>query len=125
MRAYVVLPLLTALLPLCAQEQTPVFRTTSELVLVDVQVLHTKTGAPAPLLQATDLRVMEEGVPQAILHFSRDEFPLSVVLLFDLTDSVHGVLKRLAQGAKTALEHFKTADEVAVMVYSGHARLVD
>jgi hypothetical protein len=37
-----------------AQDQTPVFRATSELVLVDVQVLHNKTGAPAPALQAAD-----------------------------------------------------------------------
>ena len=125
MRGILALSLLAAALPMCAQEETPVFRTTSELVLVDVQVLHKKTGAPAPALHAADFEVSEEGVPQEILHFSRDEFPLSVVLLFDLTDSVSGVLKRLAQGAKTALEHFKPADEVAVMVYSGHASLVD
>lgn len=117
-------PLLAAM-SLCAQDQTPVFRATSELVLVDVQVLHTKSGTPAPALQASDLQVSEEGVPQEILYFSRDELPLSVVLLFDLTDSVRGVLKRLAEGAKTALEHFKAADEVAVMVYSGHASLID
>ena len=67
----------------------------------------------------------EEGTSQEILHFSRDEFPLSVVLLFDLTDSVRGVLKRLAEGARTTLEHFKPADEVSVMVYSGHATIVD
>jgi VWFA-related protein len=95
------------------------------LVLVDVQVRHTKTGAPAPALRAEDFQVSEEGISQPILHFSRDEFPLSVVLLFDLTDSVRGVLKRLAEGARTALEHFKVADEVSVMVYSGHAALVD
>ena len=110
---------------LFAQDQTPDFRATSELVLVDVQVLHTKTNAPAPALQARDFRIFEEGVPQQILHFSRDEFPLSVVLLFDLTHSVRAVLKHLAEGAKTVLEHFKAADEVAVMVYSGHAAVVD
>jgi len=125
MRGFAVLGLLVAAIPLWAQDQTPVFRVTSELVLVDVQVLHAKTGAPAPLLQASDFRVSEEGVAQEIRHFSRDEFPLSVGLLFDLTDSVKPELKRLAEGAKTALEHFKGADEVAVMVYSGHASLVD
>jgi VWFA-related protein len=124
MKGFTVLSLLAAM-PLCAQDQTPVFRATSELVLMDVQVLHTKTRAPAPVLQAADFHISEEGAPQEILHFSRDEFPLSVVLLFDLTDSVRGVLKRLAEGARTALEHFKAADEVAVMVYSGHATLVD
>jgi VWFA-related protein len=110
---------------LSAQDDAAVFRATSELVLLDVQVRHSKSGMPAPLIGKSDLRVFEEGVPQEIIHFSRDEFPLSVVLLFDLTDSVRGVLKRLAEGAKTALDHFKPRDEVAVMVYSGHAELVD
>jgi VWFA-related protein len=77
------------------------------------------------VLKAGDLRVSEEGVPQEILYSSRDELPLSAVLLFDLTDSVRGVLRRLAEGAKTALEHFKAGNEIAVMVYSGHATLVD
>jgi VWFA-related protein len=125
MRGLTLAALLLAAVPLCAQEESLVFRTTSELVLVDVQVLHAKTGAPAPLLKAADFHISEERAPQQILQFSRDEFPLSVVLLFDLTGSVNGVLKRLAEGAKTALDHFKTADEVAVMVYSGHAQLVD
>ena len=108
--------------PLCAQEP-PVFRATSELVLLDVQVLHTKTHAPAPSLRARDFRIFEEGAPQDIVVCSRDEFPLSVVLLFDLTDSVQSVLQHLAEGARTALEHFKPEDEISVMVYSGGATL--
>ena len=93
--------------------------------MVDVQVLHNKTGTPAPALQAGDFQVFDNGGLQNLLHFSRDEYPLSVVLLFDLTDSVRGVLKRLAQGAEIALEHLKPVDKVAVMVYSGHASLLD
>ena len=100
------------------------FRATSELVTLDVQVLHNKTGAPSPPLQGGDFQILEESAPQSILHFSHDEYPLSVVLLFDLTESVRGVLKRLAEGAESALEHFKPSDEVAVMVYSSDAALV-
>jgi hypothetical protein len=107
-KKFVALSLMMAAL-LYAQDQTPVFRATSELVLVDVQVLHRKTGAPAPALRVADFQFSEEGAPQRIVHFSRDELPLSVVLLFDLTDSVRGVLKRLAEAAKSALEHFKGA----------------
>jgi len=51
--------------------------------------------------------------------------PLSVVLLFDLTESVHGVLHPLAAGARAALGHLKPEDEVAVMVYAASARTVD
>jgi len=110
---------------LCANGQEPVFRASSELVVVDVQVVRTKTGTPAPALHAGDFEISEENVRQEIVHFSRDEFPLSVVLLFDLTDSVRPVLRRLADGAKTALAHLKASDEVAVMVYAGHARVVE
>ena len=124
MRHFVFITLLAAS-ELFAQDQSPVFYASSELVLVDVQVVRTKTGAPAPALQASDFRVFEEGVPQKILHFSRDEFPLSVVLLFDLTDSVRPMLQRLAEGAETALENLQSNDEVAVMVYAVHASVVD
>jgi VWFA-related protein len=111
--------------PLHAQEASPVFQATTELVLVDVQVLHKRTNTPAGSLHAGDFRIFEDGVAQQIRHFSRDELPLSVVLLFDLTASVHGPLKRLSQEAKGALDRFKPQDEVAVMVYGESARLVD
>ena len=120
-----ILGLLLAAAGLCAQDPATVFRATTELVLLDVQVQHAKTRGPAPPLQAKDLRVFEEGVPQEIIHFSRDDFPLSVVLLFDLTTSVQPVLKRLAEGARTGLAHFKTEDEVSVMVYTSTADLID
>jgi hypothetical protein len=86
--------LLLSLTLLGAQDQTPLFRTTSELVLVDIQVLRVKTGAPAGALRSKDLRVFEEGVPQEIRQFSRDEFPLSVVMLFDLTEGGQAVAMR-------------------------------
>jgi VWFA-related protein len=108
-----------------AQQEPAVFQVTAEMVVVDVQVLHVGTRSPLATLRREDVQIFEDGVPQKILQFSRDELPLSVVLLFDLTDSVRGVLKQLAQGSRAALEHFKPADEAAVMVYSGSARLID
>ncbi len=125
MSSRIVLLLLAATYSLRAQDETPVFRTTSELALVDVQVINNRNGAPAPLLHIKDVRLSEEGVPQDIVVFSRDEFPLSVVLTFDLTESVQGVLRRLAEGAQSALEHLKPSDEVAVMAYAGKVRVLD
>jgi len=107
------------------QDDTPVFRATSELVLLDVQVVHNKTNTAMGQLQAKDFEISEDGAAQKISFFDRDQLPLSVVLLFDLTDSVRGVLHRLAMGAQTALDHLKPEDEVAVMVYAASARLVD
>jgi VWFA-related protein len=108
-----------------AQDSAPTFRATTDLVLLDVTAVHRKTGNPAPSLERAQLRVSEDGVPQDIAFFSRDELPLSVVLLFDLTESVQPVLKRLAGGAKSALLHLKPEDEVAVMNYAAAAKIVD
>jgi VWFA-related protein len=107
------------------QDDPPVFRTTSALVLLDVQVIHAKTNAAAGDLHAQDFELSEDGAPQKITFFGRDQLPLSVVLLFDLTESVHGVLHELAKGARAALDRLKPEDEVAVMVYAAGAQSVD
>ncbi len=107
------------------QETPPVFQSTTELVILDVQVLNARTGTATASLRSGDLRVFEDGTGQQISYFSRDEMPLSVVLLFDLTDSVRGVLRKLAGGAASALTHFRPQDEVAVMTYAAEVHLVD
>ena len=107
------------------QEETPVFRATSDLVLLDVQVIHIKTKTATGVLAAKDFVLSEDGAPQQISVFAHEQFPLSIVLLFDLTQSDWGVLRRLAGSAETALRHLGPEDEVAVMAYAASAKLVD
>jgi len=107
------------------QDDAAVFRTTSQLVLLDVQVLNAKTKTSTGVLESKDFAVFEDGVRQEISVFGRERYPLSIVLLFDLTPSVRGVLHRLAESAEIALQHLRPEDEVAVMAYSASARLVD
>jgi VWFA-related protein len=95
-----------------------------ELVQIDAQVLQKKTGRPVGSLNKDDFQLSEDGVEQQIAELSRGQLPLSIVLLFDLTDSVRPVLKPLAAGALEALEHLKPEDEVAVMVYAASTRLL-
>jgi len=95
-----------------------------ELVQFDAQVLDKKTNRAVGSLNKEDFQLYEDGVQQQMAELSRDQLPLSVVLLFDLTDSVRPVLKPLAEGAMDALEHLKPEDEVAVMVYAAKAHLV-
>jgi VWFA-related protein len=101
-----------------------VFKVNVRLVVVDAQVLNKKTGSSVLRLRPSDFRLYENGIPQRISYFSQDELPLSVVFLFDLTDSVRPVLKPLAEGAFQALRHLKPEDEAAVMVYSASAQLL-
>jgi VWFA-related protein len=104
--------------------EDPVIRVSVELVQVDVQVLEKKTGRPVGSLTKEDFELYDDGVQQNIAELSRDQLPLSVVLLFDLTESVRPVLKPLAEGSLEALKHLKPEDEVAVMVYAASAQLL-
>jgi len=95
------------------------------MVLVDAQVIHSKTKTATGALQAKDFQLFEDGSVQQIAYFGRGQLPLSIVFLFDLTDSVRGVLHRLAGGAQTALTHLKPEDEVAVVTYAASANVIE
>ena len=75
-------------------------------------------------LAAKDFQLAEDGVPQTISYFSQDQLPLSVVLLFDMTETVHTALGPLAQAALQVLGHLKTEDEVAVMTFSSRTDMM-
>lgn len=74
-----------------APSQSPVIRVTSQFVVVDAEVVNKKTGDPVQGLRARDFVRAEDRSPQRISYFSQDELPLSVVFLFDLTDTVRPV----------------------------------
>jgi VWFA-related protein len=102
----------------------PTIRVSTEFVVLDALVANKKTGNLLGNLQSSDFALSEDGVPQHITYFSHDQLPLSVVFLFDLTDTVRPVLKPLAEGAREILGHLKPQDEVAVMVFSSHTELL-
>ena len=104
--------------------QTPVYRVDVHVVQVDAQVLNKKTRHAVRELKKEDFEIYEDNAREQVSSFSQDSLPLSVVLLFDLTDSVRPVLKSLADGALEALHHLKPEDEVAVMVYAASAQVL-
>ncbi|HEY2497963.1 MAG TPA: VWA domain-containing protein [Candidatus Angelobacter sp.] len=106
------------------EAQTQTFRVDVRVVLVDAQVLSKKTRRSARELKQEDFEVYEDKVRQQVSSFSQNTLPLSVVLLFDLTDSVRPVLKSLGEGALEALQHLKPEDEVAVMAYAASAQIL-
>ncbi len=101
-----------------------VLHLSSKLVVLDAIVADKKTGRMETTLMANDFVLQEDGVPQRIRDFSQDKLPLSIVLMFDLTESVRPQLKDLAVGAETVLAHLKPEDEVAVMTFSSAAQLL-
>jgi VWFA-related protein len=106
------------------QSEPPTIHVDTQFVLLDALVENKKSGAPLDTLSAKDFQLFEDGVPQTITYFSHDQLPLSVVFLFDMTETVHAALAPLAQAALQVLGHLKREDEVAVMTFSSRADLM-
>jgi Ca-activated chloride channel family protein len=106
-----------------AQEQAPnVIHVDVNLVMVDATV-KTKSGQIMGGLKKDDFELREDGVPQKIDIFSRDELPLNVALVLDLSDSIGPFLGPLREAANTALAALKPEDEVALFTFSTEAEL--
>lgn len=120
----VLLSLLSALPLRCqTQEQAPsVIHVDVNLVLVDATV-KTKAGKIMDGLKKQDFELREDGKPQDIQIFSRDELPLNVALVLDLSDSIGPFLGPLRDAANTALSALKPDDEVALFTFSTEAEL--
>jgi Ca-activated chloride channel homolog len=99
-----------------------VIRVGVNLVLLDATV-KTKSGQIMDDLKKESFELREDGVPQKIDVFSRDELPLNVALVLDLSDSIGPFLGPLRAAANTALSALKADDEVALFTFATEAQL--
>jgi VWFA-related protein len=96
----------------------------TELVVLDIEVLARKTGRSVESLKKEDFSVYEDSVKQEIVHFSQDSLPLSIVLLLDLSGTTQPILPQIKDGALQALQRLKPEDEVALMAFAYRTQLV-
>jgi VWFA-related protein len=103
-----------------AQEKDPVdvIKVHTNLVVFDAQVVDKKTGHIISDLKKEDFVVTDNGVRQTIDYFSRDELPLSIILLLDVSRSVRPIIHDVRDGALNALLRLKPDDQVAVMTFA-------
>jgi len=114
---------LVSWLPVWAQEKADnVIHVDVNLVLVDATV-KTKSGQIMGDLKQDAFELREDGAAQNIAIFSRDELPLNVALVLDLSDSIGPFLGPLREAANTALAALKPEDEVALFTFSTEAQL--
>lgn len=115
----------SALLPTALFPQEPpqnVIRVNVNLVLVDATVKD-KAGQIMVDLKQENFELREDGTPQKIEIFSRDELPLDVALVLDLSDSIGPFLVPLRQAANIALSALKPEDQVALFTFSTEAQM--
>src|SRR5579863_39639 len=99
-----------------------VIRVGVNLVLLDATVKN-KTGQIMADLKKEDFEVREDGAVQKLDVFSRDELPINVALVLDLSDSIGPFLEPLRDAANTALAALKPDDEAALFTFSTEAQL--
>jgi Ca-activated chloride channel family protein len=104
-----------------SQDQS-VIRVGVNLVLVDATVKN-KTGQIMADLKKEDFEVREDGAAQKLEVFSRDELPINVALVLDLSDSIGPFLGPLRDAANIALAALKPDDEAALFTFSTEAQL--
>ncbi|MGD0840637.1 MAG: VWA domain-containing protein [Candidatus Acidiferrales bacterium] len=108
--------------PLRAQDDASTIHVSTNLVMLDATVKN-KTGQIMDNLKQQDFQVREDGVEQKIDLFSRDELPLNVALVLDLSDSIGPFLEPLRDAASTALASLKPVDQVALFTFSTEAEM--
>src|SRR5437868_6420075 len=117
---------LTALcLSVSAQDKEPaeVIKVNTELVVFDAQVIDKKTKRVIGDLTKDDFELSDNGARQQISYFSRDELPLSIMLLLDVSGSVRPILHQIRDGALNALQRLRPQDQVAVVAFANTSRL--
>ena len=97
-------------------------RVDASMVLVPANV-STITGGRVMDLQKDAVRLFEDNVEQTIRYFAKEDAPLSVGLLFDVSGSMRNKMK---QATAAAVEFFKTAnteDEFFLIEFSEKPKL--
>jgi VWFA-related protein len=101
-----------------------VIKVSTNLVVFDAQVIDKRSKRTIGDLTKDDFAITENGVKQEVSYFSRDELPLSILLLLDVSRSVRPIIHQIRDGALNALQRLKPEDEVAVMAFGTTYKLV-
>lgn len=89
------------------------------LVLVEATV-RDSAGRVLHGLTAEDFLLFEDRAAQTISHFSRDQIPLAVALVVDLSGSMEPFLRPLRYATQTALRALKPEDQVTLFTFASH-----
>lgn len=101
-----------------ASQAPGVIRVNVELTLVEATVKD-KSGRVLGDLKKEDFKIFEDGAEQQIAHFSRDQIPLAVAMVVDLSGSIEPFLRPLRYATLSALKALKPEDQVALFTFTG------
>ncbi|MGA2595020.1 MAG: VWA domain-containing protein, partial [Bryobacteraceae bacterium] len=98
------------------------FRTSSDLVLINARVLDGR-GHPLAGLEAGQFHLFEDGVEQKLVAFNQGDVPVSIVLVFDTSNSMKRLLGRSREAVSLLLKAGNPEDEFALVDFSDRPSL--
>jgi VWFA-related protein len=104
------------------EPETPVFRAGVTQVRMDIQVIDGERVVSG--LRREDFALYDENSLQPIRYFAREEEPLALLLLLDVSGSMKRYLEQMAQTAQKALGQLGPKDRVGVMAFSKGTELL-
>jgi len=98
-------------------------RVDSSLVLIPAYVT-TVLGASVTNLTKDDFRLFEDSVEQKITHFSQDDAPISIGLLFDVSGSMRDKIRKASEAAAAFFKTANAEDEFFLVEFGDRPKLV-
>lgn len=97
-------------------------RADASLILVPVRVAN-QTGAPITGLSREDFQIYEDNVEQSIAHFSLEDAPISVGVLFDESASMRDKMRNSTEAVGAFLHCTNPGDEFFLVEFSERPKL--
>jgi len=91
-------------------EEGDILRINAELVQLHVRVID-RNNKPINNVGQSEFHIFEDGVPQTIESFTREEVPISYGLAVDTSGSLRSQLQSVVDAGKTIINSNKTGDE--------------
>src|SRR5687768_13600120 len=103
--------------------QRPAFRSTIDLVMLNVTVTG-PGGRYVSDLSADDFQVMEDGRPQEVAFFSPSNVPLSVSLVLDTSSSMDDEMALSKQAALDFIARLRPGDVAEVVTFDSRVEVL-
>lgn len=104
------------------QAGRPVLQVDSSLVLIPAHVTN-GMGTIVANLSKSDFQITDDGVPQTITHFSLDDAPASIGLVYDCSGSMRDKMHRSAAAAEAFFRTSNPQDEFFLVEVGDRAKL--
>lgn len=105
------------------QEQSPIFKSSTSLVALNVTVTDIKQQY-ASGLRAEDFEVYEDGVRQQVQFFATADVPLDLILLIDASSSMSDKVDVVREAANGFIRTLRTGDRGAVVSFADGVRVL-